>query len=307
MFNSFSLLMFSGFHPIGYRQDFNHAPVFISSPHLKPDTSLENSLGFANTTYSPNSFSLKSPLYPLLYGESWFTEDAFSVRQSMDDGGGSIDSIAGGSTDCKNANFSPKYNSQELDKESQFYYFNARHYDPELARFVSADTVIDGVNTTAGWNRYMYVKGNPIVYRDPTGHDARVASRPVIAGKDHAFVVITTDGPKTYGKQHEDKFQKYTDKEGKTTYAAVLSGQPDNFAESGDRLVNTTQNKRDRELIQQYFEGDIKGAAEDDLKFLSGVLQDKSRNTKAIDQKILDDYDKFLTGSVEYDAIPPTN
>ena len=52
----------------------------------------------------------------------------------MDDGGGSIDSIAGGSTDCKNANFSPKYNSQELDKESQFYYFNARHYDPELAQ-----------------------------------------------------------------------------------------------------------------------------------------------------------------------------
>ena len=37
-------------------------------------------------------------------------------------------------------------------------------------RFVSADTVIDGVNTTAGWNRYMYVKGNPIMYKDPTGH-----------------------------------------------------------------------------------------------------------------------------------------
>ncbi len=69
--------------------------------------------------------------------------------------------------------FAPKYNSQELDSESRFYYFNARHYDPQVARFVSADTVIDGGPTsTQGWNRYMYVRGNPIKYKDPTGHDA---------------------------------------------------------------------------------------------------------------------------------------
>ena len=74
------------------------------------------------------------------------------------------------SGDCSNANFAPKYNSQELDKESQFYYFNARHYDPELARFVSADTVVDGNNAHSSWNRYMYVHGNPIMYKDPTGH-----------------------------------------------------------------------------------------------------------------------------------------
>jgi len=38
----------------------------------------------------------------------------------------------------------PKYNSQELDLETNFYYYNARHYDPAISRFVSADTVIDG-------------------------------------------------------------------------------------------------------------------------------------------------------------------
>ena len=74
------------------------------------------------------------------------------------------------SGDCSNANFALKYNSQELDKESQFYYFNARHYDPELARFVTADVVVDGEDTAFGWNRYMYVHGNPIMYKDPTGH-----------------------------------------------------------------------------------------------------------------------------------------
>ncbi len=64
----------------------------------------------------------------------------------------------------------PKYNSQELDKETGYYFYNARHYDPEICRFVTADNLIDGEYNTQGWNRFAYVKNNPIVYRDPTGH-----------------------------------------------------------------------------------------------------------------------------------------
>ncbi|WP_255297682.1 RHS repeat-associated core domain-containing protein, partial [Leptospira kirschneri] len=66
-------------------------------------------------------------------------------------------------------NFSPKFNSQELDRESGFYFFNARYYDPGIARFTSADTLIDGELDTQGWNRFSYVKGNPIGAKDPTG------------------------------------------------------------------------------------------------------------------------------------------
>ncbi len=69
-------------------------------------------------------------------------------------------------------NHVPKYNSQELDKESGYYFYNARHYDPEIGRFVTPDTVIDGQLSTQGWNRYSYVKNNPIMYKDPTGHEA---------------------------------------------------------------------------------------------------------------------------------------
>ncbi|MES0492070.1 MAG: RHS repeat-associated core domain-containing protein [Leptospirales bacterium] len=66
--------------------------------------------------------------------------------------------------------FTAKYNGQALDEESDLYYYNARHYDPEIGRFVTADTVIDGPMTIKGWNLYMYVGGNPIMYKDPTGH-----------------------------------------------------------------------------------------------------------------------------------------
>ena len=61
------------------------------------------------------------------------------------------------SGDCSNANFAPKYNSQELDKESDLYYFNARHYDPELARFVTADVMVDG-EEYGFWLEQVYVR-----------------------------------------------------------------------------------------------------------------------------------------------------
>jgi hypothetical protein len=35
---------------------------------------------------------------------------------------------------------------------------------------VTPDTVIDGEDSTQGWNRFSYVHNNPIRYKDPTGH-----------------------------------------------------------------------------------------------------------------------------------------
>jgi len=63
-----------------------------------------------------------------------------------------------------------QFNSQAKDKESGFYFYNARHYDGELGRFVTADSVVDGEYSLAGWSRYMYCGGNPVLYKDPSGH-----------------------------------------------------------------------------------------------------------------------------------------
>jgi RHS repeat-associated protein len=81
----------------------------------------------------------------LPYGETWFQEG--------DD------------------RFAPKYNSQELDRESGYYFYNARHYDPQMCRFVTADNRIPDDMNTQGWNRFAYVINNPILYLDPTGHE----------------------------------------------------------------------------------------------------------------------------------------
>jgi RHS repeat-associated protein len=86
------------------------------------------------------------------------------------------------------------YTGQYLDGTGLLFY-NARYYDPVLARFISADSIIPGAGAltlapldsvaTSAWssggggpanpqdlNRYAYGLNNPLRYTDPTGHCA---------------------------------------------------------------------------------------------------------------------------------------
>ena len=110
---------------------------------------------------------------------AWFLANHVdSVKAVIDDNGAVVsrtEYLPYGETFVESGTkvLAPKYNGQALDEESNLYYFNARHYDPEIARFVTADSVTDGPTSIKGWNRYMYVGGNPIMYTDPTGHERR--------------------------------------------------------------------------------------------------------------------------------------
>jgi hypothetical protein len=46
----------------------------------------------------------------------------------------------------------------------------ARFYDPQLARFAQADNIIPEPGKSVSFDRYAYVKNNPILFNDPTGH-----------------------------------------------------------------------------------------------------------------------------------------
>jgi RHS repeat-associated protein len=50
-------------------------------------------------------------------------------------------------------------------------YFRARWYDPILGRFNQVDTIVPGPGNPQDWDRYSYVRNNPIIYNDPSGHD----------------------------------------------------------------------------------------------------------------------------------------
>ncbi len=63
-----------------------------------------------------------------------------------------------------------RFTGQRLDSSTSFYYYGARYYDPELGRFISADTIIQAPFDPQSLNRYTYCRNNPINYVDPTGH-----------------------------------------------------------------------------------------------------------------------------------------
>ncbi len=62
------------------------------------------------------------------------------------------------------------FTGQRLDQSTGLLFFQARYYDPRLARFVSADTMVPEPGNPQSLNRYSYTLNNPLRYTDPTGH-----------------------------------------------------------------------------------------------------------------------------------------
>jgi len=75
-----------------------------------------------------------------------------------------------GATRTGTVNTTREFTGQRLDGTG-LYYYNARYYDPQIGRFINADTVIKNPADPQCFNRYSYCLNNPLKYEDPTGHD----------------------------------------------------------------------------------------------------------------------------------------
>ena len=62
------------------------------------------------------------------------------------------------------------FTGQRLDSTG-LYYYGARYYDPEMGRFISADTIVPNPMNPQSLNRYSYCLNNPLRYIDPSGHE----------------------------------------------------------------------------------------------------------------------------------------
>ena len=62
------------------------------------------------------------------------------------------------------------FTGQYKDDESELMFYNARYYDPNLGRFITADTIVPYPNDLQSFNRYTYVSNNPVNMVDPSGH-----------------------------------------------------------------------------------------------------------------------------------------
>ena len=66
-----------------------------------------------------------------------------------------------------------RYKGYYYDQEMGLYYLTSRYYDPSVGQFISPDSFsyLD-INTVSGFNLYAYCYNNPVMYCDPSGHDA---------------------------------------------------------------------------------------------------------------------------------------
>lgn len=63
-----------------------------------------------------------------------------------------------------------KFTGQEEDDDAALYYYHARYYDPELGRFIQADSIVQSPYDPQTLNRYAYCRNNPVKFVDPSGH-----------------------------------------------------------------------------------------------------------------------------------------
>ena len=61
------------------------------------------------------------------------------------------------------------YRGYYYDTELDFYYLQSRYYDPEVGRFINADSYLSTGTGLLGYNMYAYCNNNPTMGYDPTG------------------------------------------------------------------------------------------------------------------------------------------
>ncbi|PZM85607.1 hypothetical protein DLH72_01870 [Candidatus Gracilibacteria bacterium] len=123
--------------------------------------------------------------------------------------------IISGSDSSRNSLF---FTGKNYDKETGFYFFNARYYSPELARFISRDPIgiADDIHL------YAYVKNNPLKFTDPTGLAA---------------------------KEFVKKYDEYNEIKGKIYY----SYEGFNFGKFKLSFLNLDNNSQ-KKLLKEFFE-----------------------------------------------------
>jgi len=75
------------------------------------------------------------------------------------------------------------------------YHYQSRFYSPKLGRFLSADSLVPNPFNAQDYNRYSYVRNNPLRYTDPSGHMCSDPDDPTPTC-DNSFLSTTKVGNK---------------------------------------------------------------------------------------------------------------
>ena len=73
------------------------------------------------------------------------------------------------------------YRGYVYDRETGLYYLQSRYYNPEMGRFISADSLLSTGQGVLGNNMFAYCNNNPVMYQDDTGNSATLITLGIMA------------------------------------------------------------------------------------------------------------------------------
>ncbi len=158
---------------VAIKKTYDNTESLIESVYYVDETDLRvvNSSGTYDTTYVHQNGELVAEIDDSGYKRFHHSDHLGSSSVVSDESG----------TVLENTSYSPygevlsggssryDYEGKELDDYSG-YDFEFRTYNPELGLFNRPDTLIPNVYDPQSLNRYMFERGNPYKYTDPTGH-----------------------------------------------------------------------------------------------------------------------------------------
>jgi RHS repeat-associated protein len=66
-----------------------------------------------------------------------------------------------------------KFTGKEKENATGIYYYGARYYEPDIGRFLQADSLRGDIKMPQSLNKYAYVRNNPLKFVDPTGNEEK--------------------------------------------------------------------------------------------------------------------------------------
>ena len=121
--------------------------------------------------------------------------------------------VWGAPTDAYNVSVSPQadgllnaitkrgYTGHEHVKTFGFIHMNGRAYEPDLAKFISADPYIQAPDYSLSLNRYAYAWNSPVTLVDPTGFNTEELPAPRLDENGNRLITITCDSTCKYSDE----------------------------------------------------------------------------------------------------------
>jgi RHS repeat-associated protein len=173
---------------------------------------------------------------------------------------------------------SRQFTGQVKDDETGLYYYGSpgsygRYYDPELGRFIQADTLIPDLSNPQSYNRYSYCVEDPLVYTDPTGHSFWENHNPALLWNLQAWKQLVIGGSATSQPLSPDSVMALRTQYGAPIYTPLHGPNGQVIASPADAVNTVGKNVAGSLLMATPIGGEEKAGvelAEEGAKVLKG-------------------------------------